>query len=182
MPVRDRLQRLVAGDLDGAEPRIVDLEHPIRIIGMSVDTDVRSVYRDVPALGKRFGRHKRTTEIPNRKEPWAFAAVSKDYGRETGAFVYIMGDIVTTLDDVPSGFIAFTIRAQRYAVFTVRPRSRFGWGLAIASTKRYAYDEWLPDSGYTPGGVIDDFEYHDERSVRRPNPEIDLYIAIEDRR
>ncbi|MGB7539682.1 MAG: hypothetical protein WBM17_14165 [Anaerolineales bacterium] len=50
--------------------------------------------------------------------------------------------------------------------------------MAIANVKRYAYNIWLPQSGYEPSGVIDDFEYHDERGVRRSNPEIDLYIAI----
>ena len=36
----------------------------------------------------------------------------------------------------------------------------------------------MPKSGYEPAGVIDDFEYHDERGTRKRNPEIDLYVAI----
>jgi predicted transcriptional regulator YdeE len=30
-------------------------------------------------------------------------------------------------------------------------------------------------------GVIDDFEYHDERSLRKSDPEIDLYVAIQEK-
>jgi predicted transcriptional regulator YdeE len=76
---------------------------------------------------------------------------------------------------------AFEIPAIKYAIFPVRPRNRFGWGLAIANAKGYAYTVWLPASGYEPAGVIDDFEYHDERSTRKQNPEIDLYVAVKPR-
>lgn len=173
--------RFFAHDIDGIQPRIVDLERPIQIIGMAVDTDMRRVYRDVPTLGQQFGKHKRTHEIPNKKQPWAFAAVSQGFDKEKGTFSYIMGDVVTRLDQIPAGLIAFEIPAIKYAVFPVRPKNRFGWGLAIANTKRYAYNVWLPNSEYEPAGVIDDFEYHDERSIRKSNPEIDLYVAIKEK-
>jgi AraC family transcriptional regulator len=78
----------------------------------------------------------------------------------------------------PEGMTAFEIPALTYAVFPVRPRNKAGWGMAIANAKGYAYTAWLPKSGYEPAGVIDDFEYHDERSTRERSPEIDLYVAI----
>jgi len=53
--------------------------------------------------------------------------------------------------------------------------------MVIVDAKRYAYTVWLPDSGYEPAGTIDDFEYHDERSTRRKDPEIDLYVAIREK-
>ena len=31
---------------------------------------------------------------------------------------------------------------------------------------------------YELAGTIDDFEYHDVRSTRKQDPEIDLYVAI----
>ena len=62
---------------------------------------------------------------------------------------------------------AFEIPAITYAVFPVRPRNRLAWGPAIANAKGYAYTAWMPGSGYEPAGLIDDFEYHDERSTRR---------------
>jgi predicted transcriptional regulator YdeE len=54
--------------------------------------------------------------------------------------------------------------------------------LAIGNVKRYAYTVWLPNSGYELAGTIDDFEYHDERSTRKNDPEIDLYVAIRQKR
>jgi predicted transcriptional regulator YdeE len=172
---------LFAHKITGVEPRIVVLEHPLRIIGMAVDTDMKRIYRDVPALGGQFKKHKKTHEIPFKQEPWAFAAVSKGFDREKGTFSYIMGDVVIRVDAIPAGLTAFEIPAIRYAVFPVRPKNRFGWGIAIADAKRYVYNVWLPRSGYAPAGVIDDFEYHDERSVRKNNPEIDLYVAIREK-
>jgi AraC family transcriptional regulator len=90
----------------------------------------------------------------------------------------MMGDVVTSFEQVPDGLTEFEIPVGTYAVFPVRPKNRFGWAIAIANTKRYAYGVWLPGSGYEPAGTIDDFEYHDERSTRKRDPEIDLYVAV----
>jgi predicted transcriptional regulator YdeE len=171
------LMGLFTHKVEGTEPRIVELEHPIEIMGMSTETDTRSVYRDVAQLGKRFEAYKQENEIPDRVEPWGFAAVSKDFDEATGAFSYIMGDVVVSLDRVPAGLTGSEIPAGTYAVFPVRPKNRFGWGMAIGIAKRYAYTVWLPGSEYERAGTIDDFEYHDERSTGR-NPEIDLYVAV----
>lgn len=167
--------------VEGYQPQIVELEQPIKIVGMSISTDTGSVYRDVARLGKRFEAYKKDHEIPNKKEPWGFAAVSKDFDEENWTFSYIIGDVVESFEGVPAGLAAFEIPAGKYAVFPIRPKNRWGWGIAIGHTKRYAYTVWLPDSEYEPAGVIDDFEYHDKRATRRKNPEIDLYVAIRDK-
>jgi len=172
------LLRLFVNDLTGYEPRIVELEKPITIVGMAVDTTLRRIYRDVPRLGKQFKELKEANPISNKKEPWAFAAVSRGYDPASGAMTYMMGDVVTIADEVPEGMSAFEIPAITYAIFPVRPKNKAGWGLAIANAKGYAYTSWLPKSGYESAGVIDDFEYHDERSTHARKPEIDLYVAI----
>jgi len=176
--IRRLLSGMLANDLTGYEPRIVELEKPITIIGMSADTTLKSVYRDVPRLGKQFKELKETQPIPNTKEPWAFAAVSRGYDPATGGMTYMMGDVVTSAAEVPEGMSVFEIPAITYAIFPVRPRNKKGWGMAIANAKGYAYTVWLPKSGYEPAGAIDDFEYHDERSTLERSPEIDLYVAV----
>ncbi len=172
-------ERLFAHDITAVTPCIVDLEQPIQIIGMGVNTDLKNVFRDIPALGKRFQKHKH--EIPNKRLPWGFAAVSKGLDREKGAFTYFMGDRVTTLEQIPDGLKGFEIPISKYVVFPIRPKNRLGWPIAIASAKKYIYGAWLPKSIFEPAGTIDDFEYHDERSVRKHNPEIDLYVAIKEK-
>ncbi len=181
MSMSNIFERFFAHDITSTAPRIVGLDRPIQIVGMSVDTNIKSVYRDIPALGKQFANYKRTHEIHSKKLPWGFAAVSKGFNEEKGTFTYFMGDQVTTLEKVPEGLKAFEIPIGKYAVFPIRPKNRLGWPVAIASAKRHIYMTWLPNSIYTQAGVIDDFEYHDERSLRKPDPEIDLYVAIKEK-
>ena len=175
------LMRLLVEDMTGFEPQILDMLAPITIIGMSVETTLKRIYRDVPALGRQFQALKRRHPIPNLQKPWGFAAVSRGFNPATGAMTYTMGDVVTAAEHVPEGMHAFEIPAVTYAVFPVRPRNRLAWGLAIANAKGYAYTAWMPGSGYEPAGLIDDFEYHDERSTRARLPAIDLYVAIKPR-
>ncbi len=104
--------------------------------------------------------------------------MSKNFDQEAGTFSYIIGDVVTHVEETPTDLMTFEIPTIKHAIFPVRPKNRFGWGMAIANVKRYAYTVWLPNSEYEPAGIIDDFEYHDERSARKRNPEIDLYVAI----
>jgi len=77
--MRSVLTRLFTHKIEGTEPRIVELEQPIKIIGMVVETDTKRAYRDISRLGKRFEKYKRENEIPNRKQPWGFVAVSRDF-------------------------------------------------------------------------------------------------------
>ena len=159
-------------------PKIVDLAPPVKIMGMGVDTTISKVARDVARLGKQYERYKKNTEIPDLKTPWGFAAVSTGYDPQAQTFHYFMGDVVTRFEYSSPGLKPFEIPAGTYAVFAVRPKNKLGWPVAIAATKRLAYQDWLPGSAYEPaGGAVDDFEYHDERSVSK-NPEIDLYVAI----
>jgi predicted transcriptional regulator YdeE len=103
---------------------------------MAIDTDMKRIYRDVPSLGKRFRKHKQIQEIPNKKQPWVFTVVSKGFNEERGSFSYIIGDVMTSLENIPAGLMSFEIPAIKYAIFTVQPKNRFGWGIAIATTKR----------------------------------------------
>jgi predicted transcriptional regulator YdeE len=175
-------EKLFAHDITSVTPRIVNLEQLILIVGMGIDTNIKNIYRDVPALGKRFRQYKLSHEIPNKKIPWGFAAVSKGFDKDKGTFSYFIGDCVTNIERLPAELTSFEIPSLKYAVFPIRPKNRFGWSIAIASAKRYIYNIWLPKSDYEPAGIVDDFEYHDERSVRKNNPEIDLYVAIKHKR
>lgn len=160
------------------EPEIVALQEPVSAIGLSIETSDKTAFRDIARLGRTFQQRKEEIPIPNRRKPWSFVAVSKDYDEVDHTFTYMMGDVVNSIDDVPKGYISFDIPAIKYAVFPVRPRFWFLWGYSIIKTKRHAYLEWLPQSDYLPARIIDDFELHDARSIRRKKPEIDLYVAV----
>ncbi len=164
------------GAVENPEPKIVTLDEPLKAVGFSTHTGIKTVFRDIPAVGKKYKRFKDQNGIPDRKKPWSFVAVSRNYDEKTQTWDYILGDVVTTFANSPEELTQFEAPAATYAVFSIRPWNRFLWGLTISKMKQYAYESWLPNSGYEQAGI--DFEYHDERSTRKKNPEIDLYIAI----
>ena len=168
-------------NIDKSEPRIVQLNAPIKMIGVSVRTGMRTIYKDAAALGKKYRRIKDSGLIRNKKDPWAFVAVSRDFTEDNSRWEYLMGDVVTTLENVPPGLIAFEIPAQTYAVFTMRSKFGFLWGPTIGLTKKYIFTEWLPNSRYLADNrIVGDFEYHDERSLSR-TPSIDLYVCVREK-
>jgi predicted transcriptional regulator YdeE len=168
------------GAIEKAEPQILTLTEPIKMIGVSTRTGMKTIYQDAARLGQEYKRIKEQNLIRNKKEPWAFVAVSKDFHGEE-SWEYLMGDVVNRIDFVPNGLMTFEIPAMTYAVFPIRPKSRFSWGITIGLTKKYVYTEWLPNSKYeSDHSILGDFEYHDERSLAK-KPQIDLYIAIKEK-
>jgi len=160
------------------EPEIITLQEPIKFVGLSVKTDVKNIYKDAAQLGKDYSQFKKTHNIPNLKDPWAFVAYSRDFDEKTRSWEYIMGDVVTNLEEVPEGLKGYEIRAGKYAIFQMKAKFNFLWGLEIGRMKKYVFVEWLPQSQYASTG--NDFEYHDERSTGK-NPNIDLYVAIREK-
>lgn len=49
----------------------------------SIKTSVKTVFKDIPGVGRRYKKYKDKNGIPNRKEPWSFIALSKNYEEET---------------------------------------------------------------------------------------------------
>lgn len=159
------------------EPVLVTLPEPICVIGVAVRTNPKSVFKDATELGKVYEQVKKAGIISNKKEPWAFAALSRNY-QEDGSWEYLMGDVVTALDIIPEGLLGCEIPAGLYARFSIQPRFAFLWGPALGLTKKFVFSEWLPSSDVVlDGSVVGDFELHDARSLGR-NPEIDLYVSI----
>lgn len=168
------------GPFERSEPKIMTLKEPIKMIGVSMRTGLKTIFKDAANLGRRYKQVKDQDLISNKKVPWGFVAISKDF-QGSESWDYLMGDVVTTLDRVPAGLESFQIPAITYAVFPVRPKSKFAWGITIGRTKKHIYTEWLPNSTYeADNSLIGDFEYHDERSLQK-KPEIDLYVAIKEK-
>lgn len=163
--------------IDDIEPEIVTLQESIRFVGLSVNTDVKKIYRDAAKLGKDYVGFKEKNNIPNLKDPWAFVAYSRNYDEETRSWEYIMGDVVTSLDSVPEGLKGYEIPSGKYAIFTIKAKFRLLWGLEIGRMKKYVFEKWLPNSAYESTGT--EFEYHDDRSKGK-NPSIDLYVGIKE--
>jgi predicted transcriptional regulator YdeE len=144
-------------------------------VGLSIETDLKNVYKDSANLGKEYSKFKAMNQIPNLKEPWAFVAYSRNFDEETRSWEYIMGDVVINLDSIPEGLTGYEIPPTTYAIFPIHAKFKFLWGVEIARMKRYIFNKWLPNSKNKSTGC--DFEYHDERSTGK-NPSIDLFVEI----
>jgi len=168
---------VLIGNIDTSDPEIISLDTPIQILGIEIKTSDKAIYKDVEKVAKRFKAIKEGHPIPNLKEPWASVNISKDYDKQQGTFTYIVGDVITKVENVPDQLQQYEIPALTYAVFTIRPKSKMAWGITMGRMKRFIYSEWLPKSGYEPSDIIGDFELHDDRSLGK-NPEIQLYVAL----
>jgi AraC family transcriptional regulator len=167
--------------VDKSEPRIVALEAPIKMVGVSMRTGMKTIYKDAPVLGKKYRKITEQGLIKNKKLPRTFVAISKNFSSDNRSWEYLMGDVVTTFDEAPKNLIAFEIPAKTFAVFSMRSRFRFLWGPIIGMTKKFIFTEWLPNSGYeADSSILGDFELHDERSTSK-NPTIELYVPIKER-
>jgi AraC family transcriptional regulator len=172
---------LLIGNIDKTEPQIVKIDEPIKLIGLEITTNDKDIYKDVGRVASNFNEIKKDHPVPHLKQPWASINISKDYDIETKEFKYIVGDVVTDAGSIPDGLHYYEVPALTYAVFPIRPKSKFAWGITMGRMKRYIYTGWLPESGYEPSEIIGDFELHDDRSLGK-NPEINLYVALKEKK
>ena len=85
---------------------------------------------------------------------------------------------MTEVGPLPDGGLSWAILVGMIAVFPIRPRYKSAWPVAIAAAKRHIYQCWQPNSEYLPAGSIDDFELHDELSLRHHHPKVELYVSV----
>jgi predicted transcriptional regulator YdeE len=97
--------------------------------------------------------------------------INKNSSNDNRNWDYLMGDVVTDFNNVPQGLITFQIPVNNYAVFSIRLKFGFLWGIVIGKTKKYIFNEWF----------LGDFEYHDTKSIGK-NPSIDLYVPVKEKR
>jgi predicted transcriptional regulator YdeE len=169
------------GLIEKSEPKIIKIEAPIKVIGISMKTSMKTIYKDSVTLGNQYEKVKQQNLIQNKKEPWSFVVISKNFSNSNSCWEYLMGDIVTSFDNNPENLERFEIPVNTYAVFTICPKFSFLWGPVIGFTKKYIFTEWLPSSKYNANNnIIGDFEYHNEHSISK-KPSIDLYVPVKEK-
>ena len=93
---------------------------------------------------------------------------------DPGHIEYVAGIPVTSTADIPEGMVSCDVPEQTYAVFPCTLKT-------IHEAYEYAFETWLPGSGYQRGDGPD-FEHYDESF----NPEVEgshfhIYIPIKER-
>jgi len=153
------------------EPKIVE-KPAMTLVGM--------VYFGDPTSGefaKTWDRFmKLNVNIPeriNQTEWLGLEFYTEDFWQNHKWFYMACGE-TKNLDDIPMSLVGKRIPACKYAVFTVK-----GGLKKLGEGFRYAYDTWLPTSGYEIAHPFDYEFYQDGRfKGDEEDSEIDIYIPI----
>jgi predicted transcriptional regulator YdeE len=90
--------------------------------------------------------------------------------RSDGSFDYLAGLEVKAIDELPEGMERWTVPEQTYAVFPCTLST-------IHAAYRYAFEAWMPQSGYRRADGPD-FEYYDETFDVEDVENSQLYVYI----
>ncbi len=90
---------------------------------------------------------------------------------DKGAFDYMAGFEVTQVEAMPAGMTSWEVPEQTYAVFPCTLKT-------IHDAYQYAFQTWLPTSGYQQGEGPDFELYDEEFDDADPDPRLTIYIPI----
>ena len=127
----------------------------------------------IPELWERFARGPMDT-VPHRRGHHTFGiCADADPSAAEPTFTYVAAVEVERIDDVPTGLVALTVPANRYAVFT-----HTGHISRLPDTVKQIWGHWLPASPYRHVPAPD-FELYDERwDPATGEGEIDVWVPI----
>ncbi len=146
------------------EPQIVEKE-AFTVVGMQIRA--RPMDPAIPQLWDRFVL--RMDEIPGVSEPGVTYGLMGAMDQETGTFHYMAGCAAAPEGALPAGMSRWEVPASTYAVFQATLPTLGDVFAAI-------YQQWLPASGYQPGGDFC-FECYDE-TFHPDDPAATLFIYI----
>ncbi len=161
------------------KPEIVILGEPIKAVGLTVNTSMKSIFRDSAEVLKRFMECKKKYGIPNQKTPWEYVSLSRNFSDDNNTWDYLTGNAVSGVEKIPEVFSEFEVPSGKYAVFHIRPKYKIMLGPAIGKMKKYIYEDWLPKSEYEFAGW--EFEYNSEKMYEENPNHIDLYVAVKEK-
>lgn len=139
-------------------------------IEMSGDLEQSKIW---PVVRDYF-QQRQANGIPNRANPGVSICAYTEYESDhTGEYTYVVGEVVTSLEEIPEGFTGFTVPAQTYTVYTNGP----------AAMPHVLRDVWAyvnSDEGIAseaPRRYIFDFEVYDERATDEQNVVLDVLVG-----
>lgn len=102
------------------------IKEPIYIIGVDIRTtnDDLACYKDIPPLWQKVMSEKLLDKIPNKISDEVYG-VYTEFEHEgidnSGEYTFLIGAPVSTLEDIPEGFVGVIIPPSEYQVFPVEP-------------------------------------------------------------
>lgn len=154
------------------------LADPITIAGIQIRTDnARELSGDggIGKLWKRFFDEDILAKLSNRTGPDLYAVYSNYESDEYGAYDFLLGAPVSSVDALPEGITFAAIATGNYAVVTTErgPVKRM-----VPGTWREIWQ--MPTSEL--GGkraFLSDYEVYGDRATDPANAEVDIYLSLE---
>lgn len=157
-------------------PKIIQLPG-FSVIGISARTTNASEMSGKGVIGQAWGRfieEDLLSKIPNKVDSNVLAVYTDYQSDANGAYTFVLGAKVSSVDDVPPGMVVKKVSAARYAVFTSEKGP-----VAKVVPKTWNRIWTLPKSA--PGGsraYQADFELYDQRAADPQNSQVDVYVGI----
>jgi len=154
----------------------VDMNHIVEhrneklFIGLELRTNNEECSLAMPVHKDRFFKENTLSKIPNKINGNILALYTDYEGDYTKPYSWILGCEVSSLDEVPEGLVGKVIPESKYAVFTTQ--GEFPKGLIAAWQAIWKSNL---SRSYTS-----DFEIYRSDFDPEHNPEVKVYIAIED--
>ena len=60
-------------------PKIVIIDEPIKAVGLSMRTGMKTVYKDVSGILRRYMALKAEHGIPQQRLPWEYVSLSRNF-------------------------------------------------------------------------------------------------------
>lgn len=139
-------------------------------IGLELRTNNEECSLTMPAHKDKFFKENVPSKIPNKIDGNILALYTNYEGDYTKPYSWILGCEVSSLENVPEGLVGKVIPASDYAVYTTK--GEFPQGLIAAWQ-----EIWKSN---LPRAYTSDFEVYRSDFDPQHNPEIKVYIAIED--
>ncbi|WP_248064659.1 zinc ribbon domain-containing protein [Paenibacillus silvae] len=145
-----------------------------RLAGLSARTTNAIEMSGEGSIGALWARYFASEHIP-APEAARYGCYSDYTDGIAGEYTILVGHEIGAEDSLPEGFNEVQLPPATYAVFT----SRTGPMVEVVSELWGAVWSWGHQSDRTFTG---DFEYYDERSLNPEHMQVDVYIAVKERR
>lgn len=141
-----------------------------KIIGISIQTTNESM-ADIESLWGRFWGENIADKIPNKASAEIYAVYTDYESDHTGKYTLLIGLPVTTLDNIPDGFVGQEIAIGKYQKYT----SKGKMPEAIIKTWTEIWQDSTLKRAYRA-----DVTVHGEKYFQGDSAEVETYISIVD--
>lgn len=157
--------------------KTIEKRDEIKLVGLKVRTNNLGEMNPLtmkigPTVMRYFGEQW-GDKIPHRKNPGTTLCSYSEYESDhTGDYSYLIGEEVTSFDNIPEGLSKFTIPAQNYAKFTTNP------GIMPLVCIDAWQKIWAMSESELARAYLADFELYDKRAENPQNTVLDICIGL----